>query len=171
MAAEHWGWFGRVWTYLTKAPNPKILTARQMWIAGFAGLPLMWLLNWSNFRKAAAKPRASRELKQLVRWSGWAAAIAAVAAMSWCFFFQYRVDDWVCPCDYSFDFDMRCRCALGDHRRVEKMPPCISPEGSCSAQREEDRQVMQEEVSSWGYMKRKRGGWLTTGSSTEQNLS
>lgn len=104
MPGAGWGW-----VYLFKAPSNEILTARRMWAAGFVGLPLIWLLNWLNFREAAAAPGAPSELRSLVSWSGRGAALAGAAAACWFVMFQYRVDDWVCPCDGPFGSDMSCR--------------------------------------------------------------
>mmetsp|Transcript_61720 Transcript_61720/g.151935 ORF Transcript_61720/g.151935 Transcript_61720/m.151935 type:complete len:151 (-) Transcript_61720:96-548(-) len=125
-----WDW-GELVRYFSCPEDSQLKTARQMWWGGFLGLPLLWLLNWLNFRTAAEAPEASSELKNLVRMSGAGSLIAGAVMVLWLVYFQYHVDDAVCPCDGPFGSEMRCHCALGDKRVYPESTSCVSPQGSC----------------------------------------
>jgi hypothetical protein len=91
-------------------PHRELRTARRTWWAGFCGLPLLWMLNWLNFRKAAQEPDALTELKVLVRMSLFLFSVALSALGAWLAYFQTVTDTMVCPCDGPFGSDWRSVC-------------------------------------------------------------
>mmetsp|Transcript_7827 Transcript_7827/g.12448 ORF Transcript_7827/g.12448 Transcript_7827/m.12448 type:complete len:136 (-) Transcript_7827:6-413(-) len=106
--------------------------ARQMWWIGWLGLPMMWMLNWMNFRKLAAEPDAPRELKLLVNFSLIGAFSAIAIMVGWITYYQSVKETLVCPCDSPFGSDFRCHCTLGD-QRVFPVTTCVSTNGQCQA--------------------------------------
>jgi hypothetical protein len=97
-------------------PHKELRAVRRTWWAGFCGLPLLWLLNWLNFRKAAQEPEALTELKVLVRLSLFLFSVSLSALAAWLAYFQTVTETMVCPCDGPFGSDWSCHCALGDVR-------------------------------------------------------
>lgn len=81
---------------------------RRTWWAGFCGLPLLWLLNWLNFRKLAHDPDAPAELKILTRASLILFSIVLAAFIAWLAFFQTVADTMPCSCDGIFGTDSGC---------------------------------------------------------------
>jgi hypothetical protein len=88
-------------------PNADLKTVRMTWWGGFCGLPLLWLLNWLNFRKALQEPDTLTELKILVRMSLALFSLALAIFVTWLAYFQTVVDTLVCPCDGLFGSDWR----------------------------------------------------------------
>ena len=107
-------------------PNADLRLVRITWWAGFCGLPLLWLLNWLNFRRAAQETDALAELKVLVRMSLVLFSIAAVAAVTWLAYFQTVADSLACSCDGPFGSDSRCvrLRACAHARRMPSFPRC-----------------------------------------------
>ena len=99
----------RVRAYFTH-PHRELRMARRTWWAGFCGLPLLWLLNWLNLRKAAQEPDALTEIKVLVRLSLFLFSVALSALVAWLAYFQTVTDTMVCPCDGPFGSDWRSVC-------------------------------------------------------------
>ena len=97
-------------------PHKELRAVRRTWWAGFCGLPLLWLLNWLNFRKAAQEPDALTELKVLVRLSLFLFSVSLAALAAWLAYFQTVTETMVCPCEGPFGSDWSCHCALGDVR-------------------------------------------------------
>uniref|UniRef100_A0A6U5A932 Gamma-secretase subunit PEN-2 n=1 Tax=Hemiselmis andersenii TaxID=464988 RepID=A0A6U5A932_HEMAN len=119
-------------SYLTDAPSPDVLVARQMFTIGFLGLPLFWLLNILNFNAACTLPSAPPELKTLVRHCRIAFGVSVFAVVCYFLYFQwYGKDSWACYCGLPFSGERECHCAIGDDRPMSK--GCVRPEGSCPA--------------------------------------
>lgn len=89
-------------------PNADLRLVRRTWWAGFCGLPLLWLLNWLNFRKAAQEPDAPTELKILARTSLVLFSIVMIASIAWLVYFQTVADTMPCSCEGIFGTDSRC---------------------------------------------------------------
>lgn len=92
-------------------PNEDLRTVRMTWWGGFCGLPLLWLLNWINFRKATQEADALTELKILVRLSLGLFVLALAIFATWLVYFQTVTETLVCPCDGPFGSDFRSRAA------------------------------------------------------------
>ena len=88
-------------------PNEDLRAVRMTWWGGFCGLPLLWLLNWINFRKAVQEADALTELKILVRLSLFLFGLALAIFGTWLAYFQTVTETLVCPCDGPFGSDFR----------------------------------------------------------------
>ena len=95
-----------VWSYFSPS-HPDLRTLRRTWWAGFCGLPLLWLLNWLNYRKASLEAGALTEIKILVRMSLALFCCSSISFLSWLIYFQTVTETLACPCDGLLGSDWR----------------------------------------------------------------
>lgn len=105
---------GRLRSYFSH-PNKALRVARITWWGGFCGVPLLWLLNWLNFRKAVQRPDALTELKLLVRMSLILFNLTFALFVMWLVYFQTVIDTLRCPCDGLFGSDWRSSACPSPH--------------------------------------------------------
>ncbi|KAL1510769.1 hypothetical protein AB1Y20_007055 [Prymnesium parvum] len=68
--------------------------ARAMFFGGFAGLPLLWLVSWLHFRKAARAPHADPRLGMYVRRSLAGAAAGGALVLAWALLVAFSWRSW-----------------------------------------------------------------------------
>lgn len=69
-------------------------TARNLFIAGFFGLPFLWLLNIIQFWSQSKHPQAPQTLKDSVKYSILCFAMVVVSLIAWNIVFQLEWRKW-----------------------------------------------------------------------------